>query len=172
VVWSTANTGGRNTTLQNILVARPGPNWHVKLADFGICRQLKLVAFARRHEGTVSYVAPEYTYVNYHLGDRPYLPGNQPEYSPAMDVWALGGVVYMVRAGHPPFNSDEEVDAYMEDSAPNFPTDPLRAVSEGCVKFIRRAMAGDEDARPTVAELLEDSWLGSFEGLDGSIRDG
>ena len=154
------------------MVTRPAPDWRVKLADFGICRPLKLRAYRRDMDGTASYVAPECDCVAYHLGDRPYLPGNQPDYSPAIDVWALGGVAYLVRAGEPPFESIGAVNAYLEDPAANFPTGPLRGASKECVDFIRKAMAGNEDARPTVAALLGDSWLASFAGLDGSVLDG
>jgi serine/threonine protein kinase len=154
------------------MVARPAPNWHVKLADFGICRRLKLSAFRRDMDGTASYVAPECCYVAYHLGDRPHMEDNQPEYSTANDVWALGGVAYMVRAGEPPFWSGEAVNAYLAEPAAKFPTDRLRGASEACVDFIRRAMVGSPGARPTVAALLGDAWLAGFENLDGSVLDG
>ncbi|KXJ88770.1 kinase-like domain-containing protein, partial [Microdochium bolleyi] len=76
----------RDLKPSNIMVKSPGPDWWVKIADFGLSK--------RRHEdfttlhtmnrGTMGYAAPEI------LG----LQAGAASYTFAVDMWSLGAVVY------------------------------------------------------------------------------
>ncbi|KAL2833011.1 hypothetical protein BDW59DRAFT_157152 [Aspergillus cavernicola] len=66
--------------LKNLLVSSPGPNWHVKVADFGIAKKTGATGLGTHHIGSPVYIAPE-------------LYGNPSDkYTAAVDVWALGAL--------------------------------------------------------------------------------
>lgn len=69
-----------------MLVAQPGPIWHVKLADFGLAKNTDGRALETLGIGTRGYMAPELTW------------GPTGAYTPAVDIWALGAVVSSLQA--------------------------------------------------------------------------
>lgn len=86
----------RDLKPENILLDRDG---HVKLADFGLCKQNVYEGndnLAQTFCGTVEYMAPEIVKNNYR---RQY-------YGKEVDWWSLGILMYDMMNGQPPFQAD------------------------------------------------------------------
>ncbi|KAJ1547596.1 Serine/threonine kinase, partial [Cladochytrium tenue] len=83
----------RDLKLDNILL---GPDGHIKLADYGLCKEGMCGASATTETfcGTPEFMAPEI------LLERPY--------TRAVDWWAFGVLVYELFLGEPPFAGDDE----------------------------------------------------------------
>jgi serine/threonine protein kinase len=75
--------------------AEPGANWVPKIADFGLVKcldeDLKLT-ITHAVMGTASYMAPEQA-------------GLRRDVGPAVDVYALGAILYEALTGRPPFRA-------------------------------------------------------------------
>jgi serine/threonine protein kinase len=64
------------------------PEWWVKLGDFGLTKKQTDGTVYRTQAGTEKYMGPElYFYV-------PGLNKETSEYTNAVDIWALGCIVY------------------------------------------------------------------------------
>lgn len=119
----------RDIKLENILIN----NDQVKMIDFGfaIANQQKCRTFC----GTPSYMAPELV--------------NREEYSPfAVDIWALGVLLYAMLSGKFPFHEKIESSLYASIrtgryEVPNFISDNARELicSMLCVNWEKRASA-------------------------------
>ncbi|KAH7031487.1 kinase-like domain-containing protein [Microdochium trichocladiopsis] len=139
----------------NILVSHPGPVWHVKIADFGLSKNLNGTALDTHGIGTHGYVAPE------------QLDDGADSYTPAVDIFALGCVAYCLRTGRPPFQSPCPLMEYARDPR-CFPIEPLDDSSAKCARFIQSAMAAKPDDRPSIEMVLGHPWLG--EGSSNNQR--
>jgi serine/threonine protein kinase len=65
------------------------PEWWVKLGDFGLAKKQTDGTIYHTKAGTEKYMAPELYY---------YVPGLNTatsEYTNAVDIWALGCIIYM-----------------------------------------------------------------------------
>ena len=121
-----------------------GADGLLKLASFGFAKRLP-EGRAFTLVGTPDYLAPEIITGRAH--------------GVAVDVWALGVLLYELLVGHAPFSSDDVMATYQKIVAcrPHpFPAgvpDPPR-------QLIRRLMQGSAAGRPQAAALLgEGSWL-------------
>lgn len=131
---------------QNILVSCPSPQWHVKVADFGISKNTDGTNLATLI-GTPGYIAPEL------LGD------SLNSYTAAVDVWALGAVAFCMRTGFPPFRTLQHLMNYVRDHKTQFPVRALGTSSGFCMNFVLSAMAESPERRLTVDQVLTHDWL-------------
>lgn len=79
--------------VQNILVCHGFPHWWIKLADFGLSQHRTEEKTHRTSIETYTYVAPEVQ--NYINGTDPEIS----EYKSAIDIWALGCIIYRLACG-------------------------------------------------------------------------
>ncbi|GMM32701.1 serine/threonine protein kinase [Saccharomycopsis crataegensis] len=109
----------------------------VKLIDYGSSAFLYNGPFDV-FVGTMEYAPPE------------VLHGSSYDGRP-QDVWSLGVLLYtMVYKENPFYNVDEIMEGELK--VPYI-------LSEGCISLITRILNRDVEKRPTVKEILEDSWL-------------
>ncbi|KAL3470170.1 kinase-like domain-containing protein [Aspergillus californicus] len=145
----------------NILVSEPGPRWHVKLADFGMAKSMDGTLLATQSIGTRGYVAPELT------------EELTTKYTPAVDIWALGAVVFCMRTRIPPFPSTRQLIDYVYRQKIKLITGPLRSSTGCCIDFVLGAMAAEASSRLTIQQILTHDWLSeqSGAGLIGSTTE-
>jgi hypothetical protein len=116
-----------------------GPNFVVKLTDFGIAHSTgdATITSAGFLTGTPAYFAPEVA-----SGDDP---------GPAADVWSLGATIYTAVEGHPPFGApDGNVLRFLQRVA----TQPVRPPESAgpLAPVLMRLLDRDPAARPSPAE--------------------
>ena len=141
---------------KNILVSHPGPNWHVKVADFGTSKKTEGTSLGTRSVGSPGYTAPE------------LFGGSSEQYTAAVDVWALGAVAFCLRTGRPPFLSTKHLMDYSRDHRVQFPIRPLGTSSGFCMNFVLGTMADLPERRLTIEHVLAHDWLAGQPGaLEG-----
>ncbi|KAJ8127242.1 hypothetical protein O1611_g6393 [Lasiodiplodia mahajangana] len=139
----------------NVLIHKPAPEWKIKLADFGISKDIKVRNSSRQFRlpelrtkaGTDGYMAPEVADTN-----------REKPYTNAVDIWSLGAVTYCIHTGKPPFPDIWAVARYI-DRKGVFPLDPLMNFSGKLVIFILQLMEVASDRRPNINKVLEHEWL-------------
>ncbi|KAI3331674.1 kinase-like domain-containing protein [Xylariaceae sp. AK1471] len=142
------NVMHRDLKPANILIYKPAPDWQIKLADFGISKDIELSS-AQTKAGTDGYMAPEVADTNRKI-----------PYTSAVDIWSLGAVTFCIQTGKPPFQDNLAVGRYI-DGKGTFPFDPLLKFSGKLVVFIIQLMDVVSTRRPGVDEVLEHEWVKS-----------
>ncbi|XP_017290159.1 SNF related kinase b [Kryptolebias marmoratus] len=120
----------------------------VKLTDFGFSNLFQPGMMLATSCGSLAYSAPEIL-----LGD---------EYdAPAVDIWSLGVILYMLVCGVPPFQetNDSETLVMILDCRYSVP----EHVSDGCRDLISRMLQKDPTRRASLGEIEAHQWL---QGLD------
>jgi serine/threonine-protein kinase len=127
-----------------------------KVSDFGLAKLLDTDSGQTRSNavlGTPAYMAPEQA------------AGRVRDLGPAVDVWALGVLLYECLTGHNPFRGDDKEDTLdrVRGREPERPSHLRPEVSRDleavCLKCLEK---GPGDRYPTAAALAEDlgRWLG------------
>ncbi|XP_076844607.1 SNF-related serine/threonine-protein kinase [Brachyhypopomus gauderio] len=122
----------------------------VKLTDFGFSNKFQPGKKLTTSCGSLAYSAPEIL-----LGD---------EYdAPAVDIWSLGVILFMLVCGQPPFQeaNDSETLTMIMDCKYTVPTH----VSKACKDLINRMLQRDPKRRASLEEIESHAWL---QGVDPS----
>ena len=132
-----------------------GPDWWIKIADFGITKRAEEGLTALRTvTGTPAFMAPET------LGYSP--SGYEPSdtYTNAVDIWSLSVISFLILTGETLFKDRGRLGRYVNGTF-IFPSDSLLAnqVSTQGHDFIKSLMTPTSEDRPTVKECLQHAWL-------------
>jgi serine/threonine protein kinase/TPR repeat protein len=141
----------RDIKPENILLARDGPGWQPKIADFGIVATKESSSVFTRTGGTlltVAYAAPEQ-----------WRGTPAAELDGRTDLYALGGLLYEMLTGQTAFQAESyEGWAHQHQTTPPPPPSALRpdlANWQGLDALVQRLLAKDREDRPKdVAELV------------------
>ncbi|XP_047249077.1 SNF related kinase b [Girardinichthys multiradiatus] len=123
----------------------------VKLTDFGFSNLFQPGMMLATSCGSLAYSAPEIL-----LGE---------EYdAPAVDIWSLGVILYMLVCGVPPFQetNDSETLVMILDCRYSVP----EHVSDNCRDLISRMLQKDPCRRASLGEIEAHQWL---QGLDDAL---
>ncbi len=138
----------------NIFVARCGPDWWIKLGDFGLARHICTEQNSQLSRiGTLDYMAPEILLEN-NNGEQ-----NLP-YTLAVDIWSLGCVLFRLLTQQLPFLQGRHLQLYWH-LKKQFPTDILikHGVSEDGVSLLSEMMKPNPADRMTLTRALLHSWV-------------
>ena len=132
----------RDIKPSNVLVAHPGTSREsAKLTDFGIARAEEDRALTRTGlvTGSPAYLSPEVV-----TGERA---------TPASDVWAMGATLFHLLAGHPPYDTSQNVLSTMyrivNEPPPRLETDPRLA------EVLEHTMATDPAERWSAEQVRD-----------------
>ncbi|KAI1208018.1 uncharacterized protein F4807DRAFT_162160 [Annulohypoxylon truncatum] len=138
----------------NIMVVTTGPDWFVKIADFGISkrRQQDVTSLHTLQMGTLGFAAPET------MGLR--LGSESRSYTAAVDLWSLGACVYIMLMNDLPFSSIAELFQYVNGML-SFPTRNLQSqsITDQGQQFIITLMSPDPKARPSSENAETHPWM-------------
>ncbi|XP_022108338.1 calcium/calmodulin-dependent protein kinase type IV-like [Acanthaster planci] len=138
----------RDLKPENLLYADNSENASLKLADFGLAKMLHKDVQMQTVCGTPGYCAPEV------LLGRPY--------SPAVDMWSVGVITYILLCGFEPFY-DEKGDRYVYKkilkAEYEFMSPWWDNVSQSAKIFIESLLVLDRNKRLTAAQALEHPWV-------------
>ncbi|KAL4885912.1 kinase-like domain-containing protein [Aspergillus karnatakaensis] len=154
----------RDLKPDNIFVELRGPQWSVKIGDFGVSKHAKIGMTAlRTATGTPIYEAPEIR------GDViQHDEEDSDEYTNAVDMWSLGCVVYQLAAATVPFPQ------YPRDYKKLcrgrwFPDRPLNLSDMGW-ELIQKLVVPIPTCRLSAAQALQHEWITSSRP-ERTIRD-
>lgn len=154
-------------TIQNILIASLEPIW-VKIADFGAAKHLE-GTWRHTQVGTHGYLAPELLGIFSHNRK-----GNL--YTNAVDLWALGSIVYEMFTSQIPFTvsttaldsnglcfpqTDMELLSRFCSSAIPLPQEGLQScgANDHAIAFIKGLLLPDPASRLSASAALQTAWL-------------
>ncbi|KAK0163240.1 hypothetical protein PV327_006945 [Microctonus hyperodae] len=123
----------------------------VKLTDFGFSNRFCPGQKLETSCGSLAYSAPEIL-----LGD---------SYdAPAVDVWSLGVILYMLVCGQAPFQeaNDSETLTMIMDCKYSIPAH----VSDECKRLIAKMLVREPEGRATLEKIATDPWLGIETDVD------
>ena len=146
------------------MVVCKGPDWWVKIADFGISKRAAdgLTAL-RTLIGTPAFIAPEM------LGYVQSSDGLDNSYTNAVDIWSLGVITFLILTGENLFKEQRRLGQYVHGTF-EFPLDTLlgnKVSREGC-DFIRSSLAPKPEDRLRTKESLKHPWLDFLADEDSS----
>ncbi|CEM05156.1 unnamed protein product [Vitrella brassicaformis CCMP3155] len=145
----------RDLKLENFLYESKEPDAKLKLIDFGFSkRYLDLrPSDTMQIVGTLYYLAPE------------TLRG---DYATAVDMWAMGVIVYMLLAGVPPFigESKKETLKLIRQGAYSMRSSIWKSVSFEAKDFVRKCLSMDPTRRMTAKQALKHPWMATMSRHD------
>jgi serine/threonine protein kinase len=143
---------------KNIFVISTGPDWWVKIGDFGISKRV-MEGFTglQTFNGMPAFTAPE---VYERLwGPSPESATSGSDYCPEIDIWALGVITYYLLTGKFPFSGKSDLLEYYQGHS-ILPFDSSHSpVSPEATSFLASMMAANPADRPTARDALDCVWL-------------
>ena len=140
----------------NMLLAFDSDASEVKIVDFGFAVLIGNDACLQSCTGTPAFMAPEI------LGGEPY--------GQAVDMWAVGVIVYHLLSGGYPFpgHSSEQIQELIRNGFKLPDTGVWTSISAPCKDMIRKLLTLDPDKRLTAIDALYHPWVrnGADEDFD------
>ncbi|XP_066319652.1 mitogen-activated protein kinase kinase kinase 1-like [Miscanthus floridulus] len=127
----------RDIKCANILVDASGL---VKLADFGLAKEMSILNQAKSSKGTVYWMAPEVAKAKPH--------------GPPADIWSLGCTVLEMLTGKVPYPDMEWTHALLKIGR-GIPPEIPNTLSEDARDFIKKCVQANPNDRPSAAQLFE-----------------
>ncbi|XP_025792717.1 mitogen-activated protein kinase kinase kinase 1-like isoform X2 [Panicum hallii] len=132
------NVVHRDIKCANILVHANGS---VKLADFGLAKEMSKINMLRSCKGSVYWMAPE-------------VINPKKMYGPSADIWSLGCTVLEMLTRQIPFPNVEWTNAFFMIGRGEQPPIP-NYLSKEAQDFIGQCVRVDPENRPSASQLLE-----------------
>ncbi|KAH7268051.1 kinase-like domain-containing protein [Fusarium solani] len=129
----------------NILVQEKGPNWWIKLSDFGCSKEATTL---RTTVGTPPYWAPELCHIFTRADEDAYDFVEHRTYSFQVDIWSAGVIAFRLATGVLPFgrNLHSELYCYVRRGS-SLPSSPL--LTDQSRPFMESLMSRSPGDRPT-----------------------
>ncbi|BFZ63659.1 Protein kinase protein rad53 [Saitoella coloradoensis] len=156
----------RDLKPENILLRENYPHEKptAKITDFGLAKAISPTAatqatFLQTFCGTLSYLAPE-------------VVAGSSSYTPAVDLWSVGCVVWVILTGTPPFmgTTHAEVSDKILNGRIDWEALGGHGVREDAVAFLRGLLQIDVKERMTLSQALDHPWLGGS-GEDAFVKE-
>ncbi|GAA5964878.1 hypothetical protein JCM3765_005809 [Sporobolomyces pararoseus] len=122
-----------------------------KVTDFGLAKMVTDQTMLKTMCGTPTYLAPE-VILN---------PNPAAGYSPAVDAWSIGVVIFSLLTCQTPFDESEStpLPQRMKERQVDFNYLLSEGFSPMCVDFLRKLLVADPRYRMSCADALNHEWL-------------
>lgn len=142
------------------IVCHSKDGFHIKIVDFGLCKQLNNSKDVCIMQGTPDFVSPEV--INY----EPISLGS--------DMWSVGVITYVLLSGLSPFLGNSNIETYDNITSCNYTLEEEQFdnISSDGKKFVQNLLVLDPALRLTSEECLRHPWITKFqiEG-DNTVKD-
>uniref|UniRef100_A0A0G4FKL9 Calmodulin n=1 Tax=Chromera velia CCMP2878 TaxID=1169474 RepID=A0A0G4FKL9_9ALVE len=139
----------RDLKLENFLYESDEPGAKLKLIDFGFSRLFhpNLSSSVQAVVGTLYYLAPESV--------------KSREFSIAVDMWAMGVIVYMLLAGTPPFYAKEKEETLNRICKGKYKMTGREwdSISAEAKDFVKRCLVVNPQKRMTAHEAMQHEFI-------------
>jgi calcium/calmodulin-dependent protein kinase I len=137
----------RDLKPENLLYSTPETDSAIKITDFGLAKRKNPNQTLHTACGTPSYVAPE-------------VLKRQP-YSPAVDLWSIGVILYILLCGFPPFHNENTAELYnlIKAGDYSFPDPYWSDISPEAKDLVRGLLTVDPTKRYTSEKVLQHPWI-------------
>ncbi len=141
----------RDLKLENILLSDGSSSAVVKIADFGLARFFADDSQLRTICGSPLYVAPEILDIG----------ANMETYTPAVDMWSIGVMLYILLSGNSPFENEDEHSLFQMIRLGEYSMDDhlWDHVSDEAKDCVQRLLTVNTSVRMTITEALEHPWV-------------
>ncbi|XP_021902465.1 mitogen-activated protein kinase kinase kinase 3-like [Carica papaya] len=149
IISGIAYLHGRNTVHRDIKGANilVDPNGEIKLADFGMAKNISWCSSGISFKGSPYWMAPE------------VIMNTNGNSALAVDIWSLGCTVVEMATSKPPWNQFEGVAAIFRiANSKEYPEIPSY-LSENAQNFIKLCLQRDPSVRPTAPQLLQHPFI-------------
>lgn len=137
----------RDLKPENLLYESMTDGCKLKIADFGLSRIIEPEVLMSTVCGTPAYCAPE------------VLRGQQ--YTPAVDLWSVGVIAYILLCGYEPFFADDEAKMHKKIIKCEYTFDEQfwEDISENAKDLVCKLLVLDPKKRLTANEALKHPWV-------------
>ncbi|KAJ5392023.1 hypothetical protein N7509_007513 [Penicillium cosmopolitanum] len=149
----------RDLKPKNISVLSAGPDWWVKIGDFGISKRvMEGLTGLQSFNGTPAFTAPE---VYQHTWQpRETIQEINSYFAPEVDLWSIGAISYYLLTGQLPFFYQKDLFAYQrgEIELPLGALGQFQASPEALL-FMKAMLVSDPSSRLPARDALDHAWL-------------
>ena len=136
----------RDLKLENILINDTGDINQIKLIDFGFATKCKAGGKLTTYCGTPCYMDPDLT--------------RQKKYSgQAVDIWALGVILYQLLTGTVPFWGETEQEMFRKIQSGKFNYPSSKPLSKSAKLLLSEIFQVNQNSRIFAKEIIEHSWF-------------
>mmetsp|Transcript_38638 Transcript_38638/g.109276 ORF Transcript_38638/g.109276 Transcript_38638/m.109276 type:complete len:369 (-) Transcript_38638:409-1515(-) len=141
----------RDLKLENLVLVNRRHDSPVKIADFGLSKILDPQTLLKTICGSPQYVAPEVLAV----GESAY------DYTPAVDMWSVGVILFILLSGYSPFDDDNDQILFEKIKQGVYDTDdPVwDDVSDLGKDLVAKLLTVDASCRLSAVEALGHPWI-------------
>jgi len=141
----------RDLKLENLVLSDPSDSALVKIADFGLSKYFTNGSMLQTMCGSPQYVAPEILDVGIVT----------QAYSPAVDMWSVGVILYILLSGYSPFDDDNDAVLFEKIRCGEYSLeDPVWSeVSEDAKSLLAQLLCVNSEERISASDALRHPWL-------------
>ncbi|KAJ5888799.1 hypothetical protein N7495_008840 [Penicillium taxi] len=132
-----------------------GPNWWIKIGDFGFSKRFDETNITATQVGTPRFIAPEVLQLY-----PPELNGQNINHRStySVDIWSLGVMSFFMLTHFYPFPKLQDLLSYVQTS--DFPeSSSLSSISREAYSFLKGLLVADPSKRMSAEEAFESPWL-------------
>lgn len=136
----------RDLKPENVLYESPADDAKIKITDFGLAKS-KAENKMETACGTPGYVAPEVL--------------KNEKYGPAVDLWSIGVIMYILLCGFPPFYHETTKLLYkqIKKGEYDFPDPYWADISDDAKDLVRKLLTVNPKKRATPDDVLAHVWI-------------
>jgi len=134
----------RDLKPENILLDK---NWHIKLVDFGLAREIEESALSKSFCGSPAYLSPEML--------------NKTGVGKKTDIYGIGCILFELLAGYPPYYSDDisHLLHRINNAKLKFP----KYVKSVARDLLKQLLDRDPQNRPGIGDLKQHQFFGEVD---------